>query len=57
MKKFILKISELKSEIITYCGYTIDSCYVFTFEDNNLIYIPIEKLELYKLNGKLKNIA
>ena len=56
MEKYILKISELKSEVITYCGYVIDNCYVFAFEDNALFYIPTERLELYKLNGKLKNI-
>ena len=56
MEKFILRISELKSEVITYCGYIIDDCYVFAFEDNALFYIPTERLELYKLNGKLKNI-
>jgi hypothetical protein len=56
MKKYILRISELKSEVITYCGYIIDDCYVFAFEDNALCYISKDRLELYKLNGKLKNI-
>lgn len=56
MTKYILKISELKSEVITYCGYIIDNCYVFAFEDNSLFYIPTERLKLYELNGKLKNI-
>jgi hypothetical protein len=56
MEKFMLKISEVKSEVITYCGYIIDGCYVFCFDDNALCYIPTERLELYKLNGKLKTV-
>lgn len=56
MTQFKLRISELKSEVITYCGYSIDDCYVFTFEDNALCYIQKDRLELYKLNGKLKNV-
>jgi hypothetical protein len=53
MEKYTLRISELKSEVITYCGYLIDNCFIFTFEDGALFYVPKERLELYKLNGKL----
>lgn len=56
MDKFILRISKTKSEIISYCGYCIDDCYVFSFEDNCLFYVQKNRLELYKLNGKLKKI-
>jgi hypothetical protein len=56
MDKFILRISETKSEVITYCGYSIEDCYVFSFEDNALFYVQKDRLELYKLNGKLKQI-
>lgn len=53
MEKYILRISEFKSELITYCGYLIDNCFVFTFEYGALFYIPKERLQLYKSNGKL----
>jgi hypothetical protein len=53
METFTLKISETKSEIITYCGYSIDDCYLFTFDNGDLFYLPKNRLELYKLNGKL----
>ena len=53
MTTFNLKISETKTELITYCGYLMDDCFVFTFEDGALFYIPKERLELYKSNGKL----
>jgi hypothetical protein len=55
MKTFNLKLSETKTEVITYCGYSIDNCFVFTFNDGVLFYVPKERLELYKLNGKLTN--
>lgn len=53
MQTFSLRLSETKSEIITYCGYLIDDCFVFTFEDGALFYVPKERLDLYKSNGKL----
>jgi hypothetical protein len=56
MDKFILRISETKSEIITYCGYSIGDCYVFSFGDYAIFYLQKDKLEFYKLNGKLKQI-
>jgi hypothetical protein len=55
MTTFYIKISDTKKELITYCGYLIDNCFVFTFNDGDLIYIPKERLELYKFNGKLTN--
>lgn len=53
MQTFTLKLSETKSQTITYCGYSIDNCLVFSFDDGVLIYLPKERLELYKLNGKI----
>jgi hypothetical protein len=53
MGTFSLRISETKRETITYAGYSIDECYVFTFEDGLLYYVPKNRLELYKQTGKL----
>ncbi len=53
MKAFSLRISETKKETITYAGYSIDGCYVFAFDNGCLYYVPENRLEFYKKNGKL----
>jgi hypothetical protein len=56
MQKYILKINEVKSEIIEYLGYIIDNCYVFIFSDETLFYLPVDKYNLFIKNDKLKLI-
>jgi hypothetical protein len=39
MERYILKISETKTEIIEYLGYSIGDDYCFSFDDGTMYYI------------------
>jgi len=56
MDQYILTISNIKNEIITYSGYSIDNYFLFTFTNGSIFYIEKNKFDLYKSTGKIKRL-
>lgn len=56
MDYFIFKYAPNKAEKIQYIGFNIDDEYIFSFEDNTIVYISKNRFDLYINNGRLTKI-
>jgi len=57
MEMYLLKISDIKTEIIEYLGYSIGDDYCFSFDDGTMYYIPKRMIPIHLSSGKLKKIT